>query len=601
MGLGSRPVPKRTCLFVAGLAFALSISAPALAAPTAPTGLGVGDLISDPGVFDPQFTWSPVTGAKGYQVEVNSTDYWAPGSKVCCDNISPTVPMTTLGVSFSPPVVLANDDEYFWRVRALDPSNVAGPWTAGPSFVKGFGNSPSVPNLRLADLSLDELAAGSVVQAPIVLWDPSPGASSYRVDVTVYASGSCDWSASVWEKKTTVTGWTPLGWSRASGADPLSRGIVPSDDLLSQLTAGTQYCVRVSPIDGASVATGGPQVEADWTYLPAINSPAFEWSGPPAAGPCASPCAPAASDYLRPVAGSTVAAMPVFTWNPIPGAQSYFVVVANDPFFTTIEDYAYTRVPAYAPRKLSQTRGYPDKTSNYYWSVLPATSGNGLGVSIDPVTSNPQAFAKQATPPALLGPSGGAVLSTAATVFHWSPVFEARRYRLQVSEDPTFANVISEQSAITVGAVTDSTAYTSSTNYPTGKTLYWRVQAELEDENSKFVGLRWSTTGTFQRQAGSGGGGGEDGRFKVSSTGYPVNKVTKSITLTVKNLATSAPVANASVRVSGAGIDPFTKKTGSLGKVTFKIKAKKYPGTVSYRVSKSGYLTLTYKQSVRRF
>jgi hypothetical protein len=258
-------------------------------------------------------------------------------------------------------------------------------------------------------------------------------------------------------------------------------------------------------------------------------------------------------------------------------------------------------VPAYAPRKLSQTRGYPDKTSNYYWSVLPATSGNGLGVSIDPVTSNPQAFAKQATPPALLGPSGGAVLSTAATVFHWSPVFEARRYRLQVSEDPTFANVISEQSAITVGAVTDSTAYTSSTNYPTGKTLYWRVQAELEDENSKFVGLRWSTTGTFQRQAGSGGGGGEDGRFKVSSTGYPVNKVTKSITLTVKNLATSAPVANASVRVSGAGIDPFTKKTGSLGKVTFKIKAKKYPGTVSYRVSKSGYLTLTYKQSVRRF
>ena len=174
MGLGSRPVPKRTCLFVAGLAFALSISAPALAAPTAPTGLGVGDLISDPGVFDPQFTWSPVTGAKGYQVEVNSTDYWAAGSKVCCDNISPTVPMTTLGVSFSPPVVLANDDEYFWRVRALDASNVAGPWTAGPSFVKGFGNSPSVPNLRLADLSLDELAAGSVVEAPIVLWDPSP-------------------------------------------------------------------------------------------------------------------------------------------------------------------------------------------------------------------------------------------------------------------------------------------------------------------------------------------------------------------------------------------------------------------------------------------
>jgi hypothetical protein len=596
-------VSRRLSILIAGLALTLAGAAPAGAALSAPTGLGVADLVTGDAVFDPQFTWAPVTGARGYQVEVNSTDFWAPGSKVCCDNISPTVPLTTFGVSFSPPVVLANDDEYFWRVRAVDANNVAGPWAAGPSFEKGFGTVPTVPGLRLADLDLSELPAGSSVATPIILWNPSPGASSYRVDVTLYSSGSCDWSASVWEKKTTVTAWTPLGWNRASGADPLSRGITPSDDLLSALSAGAHYCVRVAPIDGASVATGGPQVEADWTYLPSINSPAFQWSGPPPVEPCGSPCAPAASDYLRPLAGSTVGKMPVFTWNPVPGAQSYFVVVANDPFFTTIEDYAYTRVTAYAPRKLSQTRGYPDKTSNYYWSVLPATETNGLGVSIDPVSSNPQAFAKQATPPTLLGPSGGAVLSTAATVFHWTPVFEARRYRLQVSEDSSFANVIQEQSALVVGAVTDSTAYTSSTNYPTGKTLYWRVQAELEDENSKFVGLRWSATGTFQRTAGAGGGGGggADQRFKVTAQGYPSYRKWKSVTLTVKNLATNAPIANAAVRVSGAGVDPKTKRTGSLGKVTFRIKAKRYPGTVTYRITKSGFKTLYYKQSVRRF
>jgi hypothetical protein len=164
--MGSRPVPKRSCIFITALALALGVAAPALAAPSAPTGLAVADLIADPGVFDPQFTWAAVTGAKGYQVEVNSTDYWAPGSKVCCDNISPTVPLTTLGVAFSPPVVLANDDEYFWRVRALDATNVAGPWTAGPSFAKSFGTSPSVPELRLADLDLSELPAGSTVATP---------------------------------------------------------------------------------------------------------------------------------------------------------------------------------------------------------------------------------------------------------------------------------------------------------------------------------------------------------------------------------------------------------------------------------------------------
>ena len=55
------------------------------------------------------------------------------------------------------------------------------------------------------------------------------------------------------------------------------------------------------------------------------------------------------------------------------------------------------------------------------------------------------------------------------------------------------------------------------------------------------------------------------------------------------------------MRVSGAGVDAITKKTGSTGKVTFKVKAKKYPGIVSYRVSRTGYRTTTYTQSVRRF
>jgi hypothetical protein len=55
------------------------------------------------------------------------------------------------------------------------------------------------------------------------------------------------------------------------------------------------------------------------------------------------------------------------------------------------------------------------------------------------------------------------------------------------------------------------------------------------------------------------------------------------------------------VRVSGAGVEVVTKKTGSTGKATFQLKAKKYPGTVSYRVSRTGYQTTTYKQSVRRF
>ena len=505
--------------------------------------------------------------------------------------------MTTYGTSYSPPVVLANNT-YYWRVRALDALGNAGPWAGGPQFTKGYGNNPSVSNLRLADLDLDTLPAGSTVAAPIVLWDPAPGASSYRVVVTPFA-GVCDWSASSsvrWEKKTATPAWTPLGWNRGINADPLSRGISPSDDLITHLDEGQAYCVRVSPIDRASSASG-PEVEGDWTYLPANNVPAFTWDGPPDPATCDT-CNPSASDYLRPVSGSTVGEMPVFTWDPIPGAISYFVVFAKDPFFTTIADYAYTRVTAFAPRTGSQTKGYPDETSDYYWAVLPASLETGHGVSTDPVLANPQSFVKQATPPSLLGPTSGVVVSSAATMFHWTPVFAARRYRLQVSDDPTFANVIQEQSAVTPGALTDSSAYTSSTAYPTGKTLYWRVQAEAENGSSGFVGLRWSTTGTFQRAAGAGGGT-ADLRFKVSAQGYPVRRVYRTVTLTVRNLATNAPVASAAVRVSGAGLTTVTKHTSSLGKVSFRIRATRYPATVTYRVTKTGFTTLYYKQSVR--
>ena len=596
-------IQLRTVL--ATVVLALGVAAPAHAAPGTPSGLAVVDLLADPGVFDPQFTWTAVTGARGYEVEINSTNYWAPGSKVCCSNISSSVKMTTFGASYSPALVLLNNT-YFWRVRTVDASNVAGAWAAGPSFTKDFASAPavvpSVTNLRLVDLNQDTLPEGSSVAAPVVLWDPVPGASSYQVGVSPFTAGACDWSASGnvrWDKRTATAGWTPLGWSRGINADPLANGEAPEDDLITHLDAGQAYCVRVRPVDLSSAQIGGPEIFGDWTYLPANNTASFTWSGPPAVAAC-SPCNPDASDYLRPVSGSTVGRMPVFTWSPVPGAQSYFVVVARDSQFTTVVDYAYTRVTAYAPRTASTTTGYADETSDYYWAVLPAAQANGHGVSTDTVSSNPQSFVKQATPASLLGPANGTVVSAAATVFHWTPVVGARRYRLQVSQDPTFVNVLAEQGSLSNGAVTDSTAYTSSTAYPTGTTLYWRVQAEAEN-GSKFVGLRWSATGTFTRTATSGGTGTTaDQRLSAAIAGYPIRRVWRRVTLTIRNRATRAPIASAWVKVSGAGVRATTKRTGTLGKVAFRIRATRYPGTVTYRISKAGFRTAYVRQSVRR-
>lgn len=584
-------------------AVALLIVTPAGAVPGAPSNLSVSDLVPDPEVYDPQLSWAPVAGAKGYEVEINSSSFWATGSKVCCDPLTYNTKATTYGTLFSPSVVLPNNT-YHWRVRAIDSNETAGPWAVGQPFTKKFANDPdpSVQNLRLVGRNLGSLPAGSVTDTPIVLWDPVPGASSYQVVVAPFTGTSCDWSAPGgvrWDKETATTGWTPLGWLRGVNADPLSSGGLPADDSITHLEPGWQYCVRVRPIDKASVphALDEDQIpKGDWVYLPANNVPAFTWSGPPPEGTACESCSLTAGDYLRPGSGTLVDRMPVFTWNPIPGAESYFVVVARDPAFTTIVDYAYTRVPAYAPRKRDVTKGYADETTEYYWAVLPANEADGHGVSTHPVFSAPQPFAKRSLPPATVSPTSGKAVGGSATTFRWTSVPGARRYRVQVSDDPTFDNIISEGTAFT-GITTDSTAYTSNTAYPTGKTLYWRVQAEAED-GLDFVGLTWSQPASFTKATTGSGGTTSRSRFRTTIAGYPVKSQYRTIWVTVR-APNYRPVYRAGVRIYGGGLVARTKYTSSLGKASFRVRATRYPGRVGFRITRSGYYTQYLYRSIR--
>ena len=96
------------------------------------------------------------------------------------------------------------------------------------------------------------------------------------------------------------------------------------------------------------------------------------------------------SAYNAPLTGASVGQMPLFTWDEVPGAESYFVLVSRDPNFTTIVDYAFTLIPAYSPRRSpSQSIGYADETTLYYWAVLPADNADGTGVSTEPALEQP--------------------------------------------------------------------------------------------------------------------------------------------------------------------------------------------------------------------
>jgi hypothetical protein len=453
----------------------------------------VTDLDPSPEVFDPKFSWNPVPGAVAYEVEVNPSADFAAGSKVCCAG-------TTIATSLSPTKVF-KDNLYHWRIRAIDPDGNAGVWNLGQDFQKTFDNvppvtAPSVKSLHMRD-NLDDPgtdldpALGYQTDAPIVVWSPVAGASSYEVDVAPYVSSLCNWSAPAsqhhWRVNTAIPAWTPLGngWNNVKPySDPLS---VANDGSIS-LVPGT-YCVRVRARTDRD--TSGADVYGDYTYLDdgTGNGTAFEFTGYPSAESAGCDGGyPCTDDYLAPVTGSMNRHTPYFTWNQIAGAQSYFVLVAKDANFTTVVDYGFTHVPAYAPRTANTVRTYTDEGTSYYWAVLPAQNFDGSLALGDPLQANADDFQKQSLPPNLLYPSASQVFDDQPT-FQWSPVDGARRYHFQVASDPSFSNLLDD-------VLTDATSYSSNKTYPADTVLYWRVRAD--DENQ--IGLTWSAFGMFQKK-----------------------------------------------------------------------------------------------------
>jgi hypothetical protein len=456
--------------------------------PTA-TATRVTDLDGDPYVMDPQFSWDPVPGAAQYQVEVNFSEDFAVGSRVCCDE-------QIYGTSHSPLRLLPHNT-YYWRMRAVDMEGNAGAWNSGPSFEQGF--YPPIQNLRVRDNLADRPPAPGAsglptTDAPVVSWSPVHGASSYEVRVAPW-EGFCNWTAASAGRPiartavTATTSWTPLGPLPAGS--PVGNAFPnPASDFGWRLWGPTSsigfdgsYCVRVRARRDREASL--KEIVSDWTQLGGVGRPAFTFVEH------SRTCAPAktpASAYREPQTGSISPRMPLFTWDWVEGACGYFVVISRDPEFTKIVDVALTTQPVYAPRTGFAPTTQADETTTYYWAVLPSTKPNGDGVSTEPIENSPQAFQKRSVPPTLLSPQNGADVAT-QPAFRWTATEGARQYRVQVDDDPTFGAPI-------VDVLTNSTAYTTASALPADSLLYWRVRAN--DEN--LVGLAWSATGTFRRR-----------------------------------------------------------------------------------------------------
>jgi hypothetical protein len=456
------------------------------------TTLTLNDLDPSAKVFDPQFSWTPIAGAAYYKVDVNTDPNFPSGSSVCCNGY-------TVATSLTPTTLLPAAQNYYWRVIPYDASlhagdptvytdtNTGNPKTFTTTYDAGAGAVTGLSMVDPQDSPIAWSSSGVDTTDPIVSWDPVPGAASYEVEVALYSNNACDWSSKPWDVTTVTTSWTPLGAGHGLANPWPNPQSVATDS--NGLVQGDSYCVRVRA--QRNIDTANHTVSGTPTELGDDTHPSFNFTGFPAGSACSPSCTNGylgTDDYLLPQTGQVTSGMPLFTWNPIAGVQSYYVVVATDASFQNVIDYAFTQTPAYAPRGGFTVTDYPDST--YYWAVLPATGFDGTGVVAHPDAAPAETFQKQSDAPTLSAPSDNATIST-WPVFQWTPVDGALIYHIQVATDQNFSNLVDNTTV-------DETSYTAASTYPANQKLYWRVQAEAKN-SSQPVGLAWSAVGHFTK------------------------------------------------------------------------------------------------------
>lgn len=209
-----------------------SVPAPALTTPA-------NGVTSQP--VQPNFTWSAVTGADSYDLEV-ATD-------AAFSNIVLTATGLT-STNHTPATSLNHETTYYWRVQAND-SCGSSPYSSVFSFTTVIA-APTAPTL----VSPANGATGQVLQ-PTFTWNAVSGADSYSLEVATDAGFS---NVVITESGLTGTNYTPT----------------------SDLNSVTTYYWRVQAANGAgnspystvySFTTEEAAAAAHYLYLPIVVKP----------------------------------------------------------------------------------------------------------------------------------------------------------------------------------------------------------------------------------------------------------------------------------------------------------------------------------------
>jgi hypothetical protein len=368
--------------------------------------------------FLPRFSWTAVEAARDYRLEISTQpDFTTSLSAYVTDQ-----------TDYTPERNLANDQDYYWRVRATDYRGSNGPWSEVRRFRMrwNFQTRLLTPLNNMISISY-----------PFFTWTPIPGAQQYQIQIdetTSFSSPIAD------EKIYNVTTHTQPKWA----------SVLPNTD----------YFWRVRAIDGQGNLTPWSDL---WSVRP-YNNPGLNIRPSQIYPPYYYP----PDTANTPVHSDRTIAWPLFMWDTahiyttIPGTSFprvlapdfYRLAVDDDPAFGSPNFQVDTAGLAAAPTAQNPFADLQDGRL-YYWRVRAYHDGAQMGTDSVWVTrydsGTPQLPVVDTIAP--IHPADGFEAVGTPPVLGWLPVSGATSYEVQVSRDQAFSQVVDAAETATVNFV----------------------------------------------------------------------------------------------------------------------------------------------------
>ena len=325
-----------------------------------------------------------------------------------------------------------------------------GSWASRDNFVNSACRWKDSSGSRFSDAGFRCVLAGAVL--PPLLSSPASGATG--------------------QSQPLMLSWSPvsnaIGYYVQVSTDSFFTTVVFEDTALiatstsrtvSGLSGGVTYYWRVMAANASE--------RSDWSAVLSFTTAAVSLQAP---------------TLLSPMSTATNQPLVLaLSWSTVVNATGYHVQVSTSSTFTTI--FSQDSTLTSASKTISNLAG----GVTYYWRVRAKNSG-GVSTWTTPwnfttiVTAIPSA-------PSLVTPLNGSTNQSITPTLVWSAVSGATTYYVQVSSNPAFTGIISQDSTLTVdsmklGALSASTPY------------YWHVRAKNAAGVSAWTSMWTFTTGT---------------------------------------------------------------------------------------------------------